>query len=185
MGIDPGVGSTGYGVIGNKSQGTSFYCASGVIRSSPSLPLSQRLQQIFHGILHQIKKLSPQMIAIEAPFLAKNVKSAMVLGQARGAAILAAAEEGLEVHEFSPLEVKQAVVGYGRADKRQVQAMTRAILHAPDGLSSHAADALAVAICLAHSLPWKNSLHSLNQASSPLRKISWPPAGPVTVEDHP
>jgi crossover junction endodeoxyribonuclease RuvC len=96
-------------------------------------------------------------MAVERPFCGKNVKSAMLLGQARGAAILAAAETGVEVQEYSPLEVKQAVVGYGRAAKEQIEAMVRTLLGHPQKLNSHAADALAVALCLAHQLPW----HSL------------------------
>ena len=88
-----------------------------------------------------------------------------MLGQARGVALLAAAESGVEVQEYSPLEVKQAVVGYGRAGKDQVQAMIRALLHPPGVLAADAADALAVALCFAHSLPWHISLaaHSPNR----------------------
>jgi crossover junction endodeoxyribonuclease RuvC len=100
-------------------------------------------------------------MAVERPFYAKNVKSAMLLGQARGVAILAAAESGVEVQEYSPLEVKQAVVGYGRATKDQVQNMIRSLLHSPRNLTPDAADALAVALCLAHSLPWQNSLKAV------------------------
>ena len=103
------------------------------------------------------------------------MKSAMLLGQARGAAVLAAAETGLEVQEYSPLEVKQAVVGYGRAAKEQIQAMVRSILRIPQELNADAADALAVALCLAHSLPWQNSLQR-----GPLRE-AWrePPVDPA------
>jgi crossover junction endodeoxyribonuclease RuvC len=97
-------------------------------------------------------------MAVERPFFGKNVKSAMLLGQARGVALLAAAETGLEVQEFSPLEVKQSVVGYGRAAKEQIQAMVRSLLGVRRELTTDAADALAVALCLAHSLPLQKSL---------------------------
>jgi crossover junction endodeoxyribonuclease RuvC len=157
LGVDPGMGSTGFGVIELGGNGSLAYQESGNIRPrSPSTP--QRIQQIFRGLAHLIDTFHPEMMAVERPFFGKNVKSAMLLGQARGAAILAAAEAGVEVREYSPLEVKQAIVGYGRAGKEQIQAMVRSILQIPQDLNSHAADALAVALCLAHCLPWEVSL---------------------------
>ena len=162
LGVDPGMGSTGFGVIELAPNGSLFYQESGIIRPrGPSTP--QRIQQIFRGLVQVIDRFQPQMMAVERPFFGKNVKSAMLLGQARGAAILAAAETGVEVQEYSPLEVKQAVVGYGKAAKEQVQAMVRSILRAPQELNAHAADALAVALCLAHSLPWQSSLKKAEQ----------------------
>jgi crossover junction endodeoxyribonuclease RuvC len=157
LGVDPGMGSTGFGVIELGGSGSLSYQESGNIRPrSPSTP--QRIQQIFRGLAQLIDTFHPQLMAVERPFFGKNVKSAMLLGQARGAAILAAAEAGVEVREYSPLEVKQAIVGYGRAGKEQIQAMVRSILQIPQDLNSHAADALAVALCLAHCLPWEVSL---------------------------
>ena len=162
LGVDPGMGSTGFGVIELARNGSLLYQASGIIRPrGPSTP--QRIQEIFRGLVQLIDKFQPRMMAVERPFFGKNVKSAMLLGQARGAAILAAAEAGMEVQEYSPLEVKQAVVGYGKAAKEQVQAMVRSILQTPQKLNGHAADALAVALCLAHSLPWQSSLKKAEQ----------------------
>jgi crossover junction endodeoxyribonuclease RuvC len=158
MGVDPGVVATGFGVVEMGRDGSIHYLGSGVVRPQRTLAFSHRLQQIYRGLCQQIEKFNPQLMAVESPFYAKNVKSAMLLGQARGVAMLAAAEAGVEVQEYSPLEVKQAVVGYGRAGKEQVQAMIRALLHPPAELAADAADALAVALCFAHSLPWHNSV---------------------------
>ena len=157
LGIDPGMVSTGFGLIEFENQGSLLYRESGVLRPRGT-SVSPRLQQIFRGLTRLIETTKPRFMAVERPFFGKNVKSAMLLGQARGAALLAAAETGLEVHEISPLEVKQAVVGYGRADKGQIQAMVRSLLGIRQVLAADAADALAVALCLAHSLPMKISL---------------------------
>ena len=166
MGVDPGLVVTGFGVIEIGRNGATLYCGSGIVRPHRLQSFSQRLQQIFRGLSAQIEKFTPELMAIENPFYAKNVKSAMLLGQARGVAILAAAEASVEVQEYSPLEVKQAVVGYGRAAKEQVQAMIRSLLHPPQNLTADAADALAVAICLAHSVPWQVSLSPLGAQRS-------------------
>ncbi len=160
MGVDPGMTATGFGVVEIAKEGEIRCLGSGVIRPHPAQPFPNRIQQVFRGLGREIEKYHPHWVAVERPFLAKNVKSAMILGQARGAAILAAAEAGLPVQELSPLEVKQAVVGYGRAAKEQVQAMVCALLRTPRELSADAADALAIALCLAHSLPWQVSLSS-------------------------
>jgi crossover junction endodeoxyribonuclease RuvC len=157
LGVDPGMGATGFGLVEFENKGSLLYCESGVLRPRGT-SVSPRLQHIFRGLTRLIETFKPQFMAVERPFFGKNVKSAMLLGQARGAALLAAAETGLEVHEISPLEVKQAVVGYGRADKGQIQAMVRSILGIRQVLTADAADALAVALCLAHSLPLKISL---------------------------
>ena len=157
LGVDPGMGKTGFGLIEFENQGSLLYRESGVLRPRGT-SVSPRLQQIFRGLTRLIETTKPRFMAVERPFFGKNVKSAMILGQARGAALLAAAETGLEVYEISPLEVKQAVVGYGRADKVQIQAMVRSILGIRQVLTADAADALAVALCLAHSLPLKISL---------------------------
>ena len=166
MGVDPGLVVTGFGVIEIGRDGSTLYCGSGVLRPQRQQSFAQRLQEIFHGLSEQIKKFAPEIMAIENPFYAKNVKSAMLLGQARGVAILAAAEASVEVQEYSPLEIKQAVVGYGRAAKEQVQAMIWSLLHPPQKLAADAADALAVALCLAHSVPWQACLSSLGAQRS-------------------
>ncbi len=159
LGVDPGMGVTGFGLIEFENKGPLRYCESGVLRPRGT-SASPRLQNIFRGLTRLIETARPRLMAVERPFFGKNVKSAMMLGQARGAALLAAAEMGLEVQEFSPLEVKQAVVGYGRASKEQIQAMVRSILGVRQELTADAADALAVALCLAHSLPLQGSLRA-------------------------
>lgn len=175
LGVDPGMGATGFGLIEFENKGSILYRESGVLRPRGT-SVSPRLQQIFHGLTRLIETTKPRFMAVERPFFGKNVKSAMLLGQARGAALLAAAETGLEVYEISPLEVKQAVVGYGRADKEQIQAMVRAILGIRQVLTADAADALAVAICLAHSLPLKISLQEAllkDSRREPRRSARW------------
>jgi crossover junction endodeoxyribonuclease RuvC len=166
--------ATGFGVIEIEPNGSVLYRASGVLRPQRFQSFPQRLQQIYHGLREQIEKFHPPLMAVENPFYAKNVKSALLLGQARGVAILAAAEAGMEVFEYSPLEVKQAVVGYGRAAKEQVEAMIRSLLNPPHRLTPDTADALAVALCLAHSLAWHLSLRT-RQARGDIPKIPGDP----------
>ncbi len=168
MGVDPGLGVTGFGLIAIRREGKIVYHGSGVIRPSAAFSFPQRIQHIYRRLAEEIKNYSPHLMAVEQPFFAKNVKSAMLLGQARGLAILAAAEAGVEVHEYSPLEVKQAVVGYGRAAKEQVQSMIYSLLKVPENLKADAADALAVAICLAHSYSWEHSLRLFTASRPPV-----------------
>lgn len=163
MGIDPGLLITGFGVIEINEGGGLHHCGSGVICPPRSWPFPQRLRQIYFSLTSQINQYKPDYMAVERPFLAKNVKSAMLLGEARGVAILAAAEARIDVFELSPLEIKQAVVGYGRAGKEQVQKMVCTLLNISSGLQADAADALAVALCLAHALPFKNLLKSMRE----------------------
>jgi len=158
MGIDPGSNCTGYGVLAEEA-GRFSVIASGAIFTPPKDPIPQRLERIYTRLLQLMRTLSPQVIVIEDIFFAKNVKSALHLGQARGVAILAAARRKLPVYEYSPLEIKQAVVGYGRAPKSQVQAMVKELL----GLKAlpepnDVADALAVAICHLHSIRFKEKV---------------------------
>ncbi|MGB9699390.1 MAG: crossover junction endodeoxyribonuclease RuvC [Thermodesulfobacteriota bacterium] len=160
MGIDPGLITTGFGVIEINGGGGLHHCGSGVICPPSSAPFAQRLHHIYSGLVSQISLYKPDYMAVERPFFAKNVKSAMLLGEARGVAILAAAEAFIEVFELSPLEIKQAVVGYGRAGKEQVQKMVCGLLNISSALKADAADALAAALCLAHTLPYKNLLKS-------------------------
>ncbi len=163
LGVDPGLMATGFGVIEVRESGEWHHCGNGVIYPPSSWSLAQRLHQIYSGLTSQIKHYKPDYMAVERPFFAKNVKSAMLLGEARGVAILAAAEALIDVFELSPLEVKQAVVGYGRAGKEQVQKMVCALLNISSELKADAADALAVALCLAHTLPHKNLLRSFGR----------------------
>ena len=149
LGIDPGSRITGYGIIeeiGNKTN----YIASGCIRIKEGT-LPERLQQVFDGINQVIELYSPQSVGIEQVFMSKNADSALKLGQARGAAIVAAMNHGLEVSEYSARQVKQAVVGKGSADKSQVQHMVKSILKLSSTPQEDAADALAVALCHAHT----------------------------------
>ena len=147
IGVDPGSGTTGYGVI--DSDGRSYEVVEfGGIRGSRNLTFAARLLEISRRLEEVIERLTPQACAIEDTFYAVNVKSALKLGQARGAVLVAAARAGVEIFEYSPLEIKSALVGYGRAEKQQVQAMVRALLgmnDPPEPLD--ASDALAVAIC--------------------------------------
>ena len=147
FGIDPGSERTGYGCI--ESDGSRHRIVlSGAIRSSVSLSFPQKLLTIHTGLAALLLECRPDCVAIENLFHASNARSALKLGHARGVAMLAAVEAGLPVAEYTPAEIKRAVVGYGRAEKQQVQQMVKLLL----GLASlpvphDAADALAVAIC--------------------------------------
>ncbi len=150
LGIDPGTAITGYGIIdvqGNKLAVVDYGC----IRTESNLPLFRRLQIIYKEINRLIEEFKPDHFAIEELFFNKNTRTALAVGQARGVALLSAADAGLEIAEYTPLQVKQAVVGYGRADKGQVQYMVKTILclnEAPK--PDDTADALALAICHSH-----------------------------------
>ncbi len=147
LGIDCGSQFTGYGVI--DSDGLKHrIVAAGVIRTSPKWRFEARLLEIAEGLRRLIREYSPDSAAVEEVFCSSNAKSALKLAHVRGVALLAAAEASLEVAEYSPLEIKMSVTGYGRADKRQVQTMVRSLLRIAEGIESEdASDALAVAIC--------------------------------------
>jgi crossover junction endodeoxyribonuclease RuvC len=150
LGIDPGSGSTGYGLIetdGSRHKAILY----GAVKTQPRQPFHVRLLKIHQELTRILVHEKAHIMAIEEVFHATNVQSALRLGHARGIALLVAAQQGLEVYEYSPLEIKSAVVGYGRAEKHQIQTMVRLLLDLP-GIPSpdHAADALAVAICHAH-----------------------------------
>lgn len=150
LGIDPGSRITGYGVI-QHVQGKFHYLGSGCIRTSgDSLP--ERLKQIHAGVSEIIIQFQPDKFAIEDVFMGKNAASALKLGQARGAAIVAAVSNDLEVGEYTARQIKQAVVGNGGADKEQVQQMVVNLLKLAGTPQADAADALAVALCHAQSL---------------------------------
>lgn len=147
IGIDCGTERTGYGVI--ESDGHVHHMvASGVIRTRPGVPLGGRLLELAQGLRDAIHTHRPQAAAVEEVFHAVNVKTALQLAHVRGIALLTVAEAGLEVGEYSPLEIKTSVVGYGRAEKRQVQLMVSSLLGLEHTVASEdASDALAVAIC--------------------------------------
>lgn len=149
LGIDPGSRATGFGVIESNGR-THRYIASGCIRTSGDV-LSERLNTIFTGISELLQTYQPTEAAIENVFVKHNVSSALKLGQARGAAITAIAGFGLTVAEYSPRVIKQAIVGYGAAEKGQMQQMVKAILNLSKVPQVDAADALAIAMCHAHS----------------------------------
>jgi crossover junction endodeoxyribonuclease RuvC len=158
LGIDCGSRVTGYGVIDSNGADCIYICC-GAIRSKLSDPLADRLKSIYNGIVQIIREREPQAAAFESLFYATNVQSALKLGHVRGVSMFAAAEANLPIYEYSPLEVKSAVTGYGRAEKPQVQQMVRALLklNAPPQ-PYDASDALAVAICHIHTNRFNKSL---------------------------
>ena len=147
LGVDCGSERTGWGVI--DSDGARHrMVAAGVIRTSPKCPFERRLLEIATGLRDLIREHGPEFAAVEEVFHAVNAKTALKLAHVRGVALLAVAEAGVGFAEYSPLEVKMSVVGYGRAEKGQVQVMVRSLLHLPAVLASEdASDALAIAIC--------------------------------------
>lgn len=152
IGIDPGTAITGYGIIAENSQGVMETIAYGVIETPAAQPLPIRLLTIHDELSKIISLYHPDVGAVEKLFFQRNVRTAMAVGQGRGVVLVTLAKAGLPIEEYTPMEVKQAISGYGGADKSQVQMMVRALL----GLSSlpqpdDAADALAVAICHIHS----------------------------------
>ncbi|MFH1825057.1 MAG: crossover junction endodeoxyribonuclease RuvC [Candidatus Firestonebacteria bacterium] len=148
LGIDPGIATTGYGIVETKNnilKVVDYNC----ITTLPELPIGSRLKSIYDGMLKVIEKFKPDHVAVEELFFAKNLKTAISVSEARGVIILAATKKGiLEIYEYTPLQVKLALVGYGRAQKNQIQQMVKILLNLntipkPDDI----ADALAVAIC--------------------------------------
>jgi crossover junction endodeoxyribonuclease RuvC len=149
LGVDPGLRRTGFGVI--DVQGTqASYVSSGVIRI-PDGALADRLRVIHDGLTEVVAGTRPDLASVEIVFVNVNPQATLALGHARGAALTTLAILGVEVHEYTALQVKQSVVGYGRASKEQIQAMVTRLLRLPGEPSADAADALACAICHAHS----------------------------------
>lgn len=148
LGIDPGLRATGYGVIDQEGQKLS-YVASGVVRTQDG-ELPDRIKILFAGVQEIIETFKPEACAVEKVFVNVNPQSTLLLGQARGAALAALAHADQTVFEYTALQVKQAVVGNGHADKQQVMHMVMRLLKLPGEPSSDAADALACAICHAH-----------------------------------
>jgi crossover junction endodeoxyribonuclease RuvC len=150
LGIDPGSRITGYGVI-IKEGNRLIHVDNGAIFTDAATDFPGRLKRIFDGISEVISRYAPDAVSVEDIFFSNNVQSALKLGQARGAAIVAGVNAGLPVFEYSALQVKQAVVGHGRAAKEQVQQMVKVLLGLPEIAQADASDAMAVAICHAHS----------------------------------
>jgi crossover junction endodeoxyribonuclease RuvC len=148
LGIDPGTAVTGYGVVARSGDGAVSLRECGVIRTDSRAPLPDRLRDIFHGVDELLSRHSPDVVAVEGVFFAKNVRTAVVLGHARGAILVAAALRAIEVVEYAPAEVKTAVVGTGKATKDQVGIMTKQLLRLKDiPRPNDAADGVAVALC--------------------------------------
>jgi len=181
LGIDPGSIKCGYGLIktldchqlfkkdlaGNKVRNLYpgkpdfLYITAGRITLAPKSPLHLRLRKLYDTLIEIIKCYNPHEVVVERMFFAKNIRSALNLGHARGIALLAAASEGLDLYEYSALEVKKAITGYGKADKSQVLAMVKRVLnldyHA-DTLTEDSADALALALCHVNTAGFKKAL---------------------------
>jgi crossover junction endodeoxyribonuclease RuvC len=157
LGIDPGSRITGYGII-RKDGNRLIHVDNGAIFTDAAKDFPLRLHRIFTGLAEVIERYKPDAVAVEQIFFSNNVQSALKLGQARGAAIVAGVNAGLPVFEYSALQVKQAVVGHGKAAKEQVQQMVKILLNLPEIAQADASDALAVAICHANSSALKNQV---------------------------
>ena len=162
LGIDCGSEYTGYGVVEETAERKLVCHVNGAIKLKSGTPMAAKLEKIFTDITAIIAKHQPEIMAIEDVFYAVNVKSALKLGQVRGVAMLAASTSGLQVAEYSPLSIKSAVVGYGRADKFQVQQMVTRLLNLPAPPEpTDASDALAIAICHIHTAATNNRYQRL------------------------
>jgi len=170
LGIDPGSRITGYGLV-EKVGNRLVHIDNGAIFTDTAVDFPGRLKRIFDGLLDVIARYRPDQVAVENIFFSTNPQSALKLGQARGAAIVAAVHCGLPVSEYTALQVKQAVVGQGRAEKEQVQKMLKAILGLPEIAQADASDALAVAICHINSYGLKQI--SCGRAGMKPQKTSW------------
>lgn len=156
LGIDPGIATTGFGVVREERDGRLTALAHGVIETPKTEALPRRLHMLQRQLDELIRQWHPDEAAVEELFFATNAKTAMVVGQARGVILLTLYNAGLEASEYTPLQVKQAVSGYGQADKKQMQEMVRMLLALPKiPKPDDAADALAIAITHLHSRRWK------------------------------
>ncbi len=151
LGIDPGYAIMGYGVLdynGNRFKTVGY----GSVETEAGLPMPERLKLLYDGLTEIIQKYEPDEVSIEELFFNRNVTTAIGVGEARGVAMLACVEGGLVVSEYTPMQIKQALVGYGKAEKVQVQMMVKTILNLPEvPKPDDTADAVAAAICHAHS----------------------------------
>lgn len=165
LGIDPGIGTTGYGVVGEDERGEVHLVAYGAIETKPGEPMPERLRVLHTAVTALLAEHQPESVAVEQLFFGRNVTTAISVGQARGVVLLAAAQAGLAVFEYKPAEVKQALSGYGSADKRQMQEMVRMLLnldHIPR--PDDAADAVAVAVCHLHSARLRRLMNDATDA---------------------
>ena len=161
MGIDCGSEYTGYGVVEHDSRGKLQCVTAGAVRLALRDPLERKLAKIYKELCEVIREFQPEVVAIEDVFYAVNAKSALKLGHVRGVAMLAVAECGLSVAAYAPLAVKSSVVGYGKAEKCQVQAMVARLLSLPElPEPADVADALAIAICHLHTSATMTRMHA-------------------------
>lgn len=167
VGIDPGLSHTGFGIVDTDERGRLTYVTNGSIHTSAKAPFAERLSKIHEELKSAFQEYQPHQMAVEQVFFARNARSALILGQARGVTILSAALVGIPVYEYASTEIKKAVCCYGHAGKEQVSDMVKTLLRIEQTLSSHAADALAVCICHAHSYQISEATRrSLSRASS-------------------
>lgn len=158
LGIDPSIQSTGFGII-EYAQNTYRVLGYGVIKPSGRLLFHQKINEIKTNVENLIETYKPEEVAIENPFYAQNIKTAITLGQVRGATLVAVASHNCSLHEYSALEIKKAVTGYGQADKNQVKIMIKALLKIQDEkLATDASDALAAALCHLNSRIFKEKI---------------------------
>lgn len=151
LGLDPGLATTGYGLVAGDGRDLSAV-SHGVIRTPANTPIGERLAEIHHEMSRLLDEYHPDVAAVEELFFCKNVRTAMMVGEARGVLLLALAEAGLEIAEYTPLQIKEGITGYGGAEKEQVQEMVRVLLRLEEvPRPDDAADALAVAICHQHA----------------------------------
>ena len=161
LGIDPGFATIGFGLIA-ADRGSVQMLRYGAITTPAGMDFPQRLQLIYDDMTELLNLLKPDAVSIEELFFNTNAKTAILVGQARGVAILACVKGGLEIEEYTPLQIKQALVGYGRADKKQVQIMVKTILNLKEiPKPDDTADALAAAICHGHSADTRKMLREI------------------------
>ncbi|MEM7530729.1 MAG: crossover junction endodeoxyribonuclease RuvC [Chloroflexota bacterium] len=159
LGIDPGTAITGYGVVAQTVRGDFELLACGVIRTPSDQLMHLRLLEIFQDLQALLNEFKPDEMAVEKLFFGRNVTTAISVGQARGVVLVAAALHGLDVAEYTPAEIKQALTGYGNADKQQMQTMTQQLLNLPDiPRPDDAADGIAVAICHLQTIQYKEMI---------------------------
>lgn len=150
VGIDPGISHTGFGIVDSDERGRLAHVTDGSIHTSAKVPFVERLSKIHTELGKVFEEFQPEHMAVEQVFFARNARSALLLGQARGVTLLSAALAGIPVYEYAATEIKKAVCRYGHAGKEQVSDMVKVLLRIRKKIPSHAADALAVCICHAH-----------------------------------
>jgi crossover junction endodeoxyribonuclease RuvC len=161
LGVDPGSRITGYGLLEEKNHQICFVEA-GLIKPPEKMPFPRRIHKIFQGLVEILDRCTPDAMAVEDLFYAKNARSSLKLGHARGAVLVAAGQNDVSVFEYTPLEIKKSVVGYGRAEKEQVRSMVKIMLQLKQQVPLDASDALATAICHINS----SRLRTLKEKSS-------------------